>query len=70
MLKTVISINRGDRYPTGVSYPVIDLAIDGLIEGDDLHELDPTHFPGKQLTSQRQSPVARGFSVWCGWSPT
>jgi hypothetical protein len=49
MLKTVISVDRGDRYPRGVSYPVIDLAIDGLIGVADLHELDPTHFPGKTL---------------------
>jgi hypothetical protein len=28
-----------------VSYPVIDLAIDGSIKVVDLHELDPTHFP-------------------------
>ncbi len=52
MLKTVISVDRGDRYPRGVSYPVIDLAIDGLIAVNDLHELDPTHFPNKQLPSQ------------------
>jgi S1-C subfamily serine protease len=50
MLKTEISVNRGDRYPRDVSYPMIDLAIDGLIPVVDLHELDPTHFPGKRLT--------------------
>jgi len=53
MLKTVISVNRGDRYPRDVEYPMIDLAIDGLIAVVDLHELDPTNFPGKQLTAQR-----------------
>jgi len=53
MLKTVIWVNRGDRYPRDVSYPMIDLAIDGFIEVVDLHELDPTHFPGKQLTARR-----------------
>jgi hypothetical protein len=53
MLKTVIWVNGGDRYPRDVSYPMIDLAIDRLIDVVDLHELDPTHFPGKQLTAQR-----------------
>ena len=54
MLKTVISADRGgDRYPKGVSYPVIDLAIDGVIGVEDLHALDPRHFPDKQLTSHR-----------------
>lgn len=36
MLTTTISGNRGDRYPKGVSYPVIDLAIDGIIKVVDL----------------------------------
>ena len=45
MLKTVISANRGGGYPSGVSYPIIDLAIDGLLEVVDLHELDPALFP-------------------------
>jgi hypothetical protein len=50
MLRTVISTNRGgDRYPKGVSHPVIDLAIDGFIKVVDLHELDPTHVPDKQF---------------------
>jgi hypothetical protein len=53
MLKTVISANRdGDRYPKGVSYPVIDLAIDGVIGVEDLYQLDPTHFPDKQIPPQ------------------
>jgi hypothetical protein len=38
MLTTVISIDRGDRYPRGVHYPMIELAIDGLLEVTDLHE--------------------------------
>jgi hypothetical protein len=50
MLKTEISIDRGDRYPRAVSYPVIDLAIDRLIGVKDLHELDPKEFPGKRLS--------------------
>jgi hypothetical protein len=49
MLKTVISANRGELYPEDVSYRVVDLAIDGLISVTDLHQLDPAHFPGKQL---------------------
>jgi hypothetical protein len=53
MLKTVISVDRGDRFPRGVSYPVIDLAIDGLVAVNDLDQLDPTQFPGKQLTSRQ-----------------
>jgi hypothetical protein len=52
MLKTVISADRGDRYPRGVMYPVIDLAIDRLIAVNDLHELDPKDFPDKQLTRE------------------
>jgi len=50
MLTTNISADRGDRFPRGISYPVIDLAIDGIVRVADLHELDPAHFPDKQLT--------------------
>ena len=53
MLRTVISVDRGDRFPRGISYPAIDLAIDGLIRVADLHELDPAQFPDKQLTLPR-----------------
>jgi hypothetical protein len=49
MLKTVISINRGDQYPRDVSYPMIDLALDGLIAVTDLAALDPAEFPDKKL---------------------
>jgi len=52
MLKTIISGDRGDRYPRGVSYPVIDLAIDGILAVNDLHALDPKEFPGKELRRQ------------------
>jgi hypothetical protein len=31
MLTTRISVDRGDAYPRGVEYPVIDLALDKLI---------------------------------------
>jgi hypothetical protein len=50
MLKTTISVDRGDRYPRGISYPVIDLAIDRLIVVNDLHLLNPNEFPGKRLS--------------------
>jgi hypothetical protein len=47
MLKTTISASRGDKYPRDVSYPVIDLALDGLINVTDVMSLDPAEFPGK-----------------------
>lgn len=53
MLTTAIAIDRGDKYPRGITYPMIDLAIDGLISVVDLHELDQRHFPGKKLNAQR-----------------
>jgi Trypsin-like peptidase domain len=40
MLSTVISVDRGERYPRGVSYPVINLARDNLIAVTDFNELD------------------------------
>ncbi|MDZ4343825.1 MAG: hypothetical protein U1E51_15500, partial [Candidatus Binatia bacterium] len=40
MLTTVISANRGDRYPKNVSYPMIDLARDGLISVVDIEHLN------------------------------
>jgi len=40
MLATVISANRGDRYPKDVTYPMIDLARDGLISAVDLEQLN------------------------------
>ncbi len=49
MLKTIISANRGNKYPKDVSYPIIDLALDGLIHVKDLQELEPAEFPDKQL---------------------
>jgi Trypsin-like peptidase domain len=49
MLKTSISVNRGDKYPRDVSYPVVDLALDGLISVKDLSALDPLEFPLKNL---------------------
>lgn len=51
MLKTVISVNRGDRYPRDIPYPMIDLAVDGLLAVSDLNALDPREFPGKRLLS-------------------
>jgi Trypsin-like peptidase domain len=52
MLKTIISVDRGSHYPRGVSYPVVDLAIDGQISATDLEHLDPNFFPGRSLVKQ------------------
>jgi hypothetical protein len=49
MLTTVISADRGDAYPRGVKYPMIDLALDKLINVVGLEELDPKFFPGRLL---------------------
>jgi len=49
MLAIEISIDRGDNYPRGVRYPVIDLALDNIIRVSHLEDLDPSHFPGKTL---------------------
>lgn len=49
MLRTLISSNRGGEYPRDVQYPVIDLALDGLIRAEGLSELDPNLFPGRTL---------------------
>jgi hypothetical protein len=47
MLRTVISANRGGAYPRDVDYPIIDLAMDGLIAVTDLDALDPAEFRRK-----------------------
>jgi hypothetical protein len=49
MLATEISVDRGDNYPRGVRYPAIDLALDKIIRVSHLEDLDPAHFPGKNL---------------------
>jgi Trypsin-like peptidase domain len=49
MLATEISVDRGDKYPRGVRYPMIDLALDKIIPVSHLEDLDPRHFPGKTL---------------------
>lgn len=49
MLTTVISVDRGDGYPRGVKYPMIDLALDKLIHVIGLEEQDPKLFPGRVL---------------------
>ena len=63
MLTTVISIDRGEAYPRGVEYPMIDLALDKLINVVGLEQLDPTLFPGRTLPSRdaldKHEPVAR-----------
>jgi hypothetical protein len=49
MLTTEISADRGDSYPRGVKYPMIDLALDRIIHAVGLEELDPQFFPGRNL---------------------
>jgi hypothetical protein len=49
MLTTLISADRGDSFPRGVEYPMIDLALDKLIHTIGLEELDPAFFPGRTL---------------------
>jgi hypothetical protein len=53
MLRTLISADRDGHYPKGVTYPMIDLALDGLIGVTDLALLDPLHFPDRVLPSNR-----------------
>jgi Trypsin-like peptidase domain len=53
MLTTVISIDRGESYPRGVDYPMIDLALDGLINVVGLEQLDPSFFHGRVLPPHR-----------------
>jgi hypothetical protein len=55
MLKTIISVDRGDNYPRGVSYRMIDLAIDGQIAVVDLHELDPREFPNLAVKKKHET---------------
>jgi len=52
MLRTLISADRGDPYPRGVTYPVIDLALDKTIHVVGLEQLDPRFFPGYSLTTE------------------
>lgn len=49
LLTARISADRGDLYPRGVEYPVIDLALDKLINAVGLEDLDPRFFPGSDL---------------------
>jgi hypothetical protein len=49
ILRTLISSNRAGPYPRDVKYPVIDLALNGLIHAEGLSELDPSLFPGRTL---------------------
>jgi hypothetical protein len=49
MLTTEISADRGDAYPRGIHYPVIDLALDKQINVIGLEGLDPKFFPGRTL---------------------
>jgi len=49
ILATEISVDRGDKYPRGVRYPMIDLALDKIISVSHLEDLDAAHFPGRTL---------------------
>lgn len=49
MLTTLISADRGEAYPRGISYPMIDLALDGIIHTIGLEQLDPRFFPDRVL---------------------
>jgi hypothetical protein len=51
MLRTLISADREGNYPKGVMYPVIDLALGGLLAVVDLCLLNPKDFPGRILPS-------------------
>ena len=55
MLRTLISADRDGHYPKGVTYPMIDLALDGLIGVTDLALLDPRYFPGRVLPKAHAS---------------
>jgi hypothetical protein len=46
MLRTLISADRGGNYPKGMTYPMIDLALDGIIRVGDLDLLNPKDFYG------------------------
>jgi hypothetical protein len=48
-LTTTISADRGDRFPRGVQYPAIDLALGGIISVTHLEDLDSMYFPGRTL---------------------
>lgn len=49
MLTTEISADRGDAYPRGVKYPVIDLVLDKILSAVGLEDLEPKFFPGRVL---------------------
>ena len=55
MLRTLISADLDGHYPKGVTYPMIDLALDGLIGVTDLALLDPRYFPGRVLPKAHAS---------------
>jgi len=42
-----LGVSADTRYPRGVQYPAIDLALDKIISVSHLEDLDPTQFPGK-----------------------
>jgi hypothetical protein len=57
MLRTLISVDRGNSFPRGVEYPVIDLVLDNLIRVIGLEHLDARFFPGRVLPKLSDPPV-------------
>jgi Trypsin-like peptidase domain len=53
MLRIVISGGRPDPYPKNATYPVIDLALNGLVHVIGLEDVDPAQFPGRRLPVRR-----------------
>jgi hypothetical protein len=51
ILTTLISADRGNSYARGIEYPVIDLALAGIVHAFGLDKLNPIHFPGRVLPS-------------------
>jgi hypothetical protein len=49
MLTTLVSADRGEAYPRGVEYQMIELALDKIIHTVGLETLDASLFPGYEL---------------------
>jgi Trypsin-like peptidase domain len=63
MLAVAISADRSDAYPRGVSYPMIDLALDGQVSAVGLDRLNPEHFPGRKLPSPPTLERGEGINL-------
>jgi hypothetical protein len=53
-LTIVISADRGNSYPRGVQYPIIDLALDKIIIVSQLENLNPQYFSGRTLPGRSE----------------